>query len=108
MSPDAQLNTATPDTAIPDAVTPAAQRSPMRKRFTPRSARVAMPVDAAARQGRVAMLAWEALGDGEAVRAFLNTHDVELGARPIDLATQSEAGLSTVTATIAALGGSAR
>ena len=108
MSPDAQADTAAPDAAIPETPPPAAHRSPMRKRFTPRSARVAMPVDAAARQGRVAMLAWEALGDGEAVRAFLNTHDAKLGARPIDLATQSEAGLSTVAATIAALSGSAR
>ena len=75
--------------------------------FTRRAARVAMPADAAARQGRVAMLAWETLGDGEAVRAFLNTHDAELGARPIDLATESEAGLTTVAATIAARNGSA-
>lgn len=93
--------------ALPDPASDTAQRSPGRKMFTRRTARVAMPVDAAARQGRVAMLAWEALGDGEAVRTFLNTHDDELGARPIDLATQSEAGLTTVAATIAARNGSA-
>lgn len=103
MSPDA-----TPDTAPAPEAPETSLRSPGRKMFTRRTARVAMPVDAASRQGRVAMLAWEALGDGEAVRNFLNTHDAELGARPIDLATQSEDGLSTVAATIAARNGSAR
>lgn len=79
-----------------------AQRSPGRKMFTRRAARVPMPAEAAARQGRVAMLAWEKLGDGEAVKVFLNTHDAELGGRPIDVATESDAGLATVGAAIAA------
>jgi uncharacterized protein (DUF2384 family) len=86
---------------IADAPATPSLRSPARKMFTRRSARVAMPVEAATRQGRIAMLAWEALGDGEAVRTFLNTHDAELDARPIDLATASAAGLETVAALIA-------
>lgn len=85
-----------------------AQRAPGRKQFTRRSTRVAMPAEAAARQGKVAMLAWEALGDGEKVRAFLNTHDGELGGRPIDVATESAAGLASVGAAIIAFDGSPR
>ena len=90
-----------------EADTPAVAPAPRRQMFTRRAAKVAMPADAAARQGRVAMLAWETLGDGEAVRTFLNTHDDALGARPIDLATQSEAGLTTVSTMIAKLDGRA-
>jgi uncharacterized protein (DUF2384 family) len=80
----------------------APERSPARRMFTPRAAKVPMPVEAATRQGRVAMLAWDALGDGAAARAFLNTHDEELGARPIDLAIGSAAGLETVEALMVA------
>ena len=100
MSPDLAADAPAP---TEDATPP--NRSPGRKMFSKRVARVPMPVEAATRQGRVATLAWEAFGDGEAARAFLNTHDDELGARPIDLATGSAAGLSTVEATIAARSG---
>lgn len=93
--------------AGPDIAAEVVAQAPRAKRpqmFTRRAAKIPMPADAAARQGRIAMLAWETLGDGEAVRTFLNTHDDALGARPIDLATGSEAGLTTVAATLAALG----
>jgi hypothetical protein len=78
------------------AIEPAKPRRP----FHPRKARVAMPVDAATRQGRAAMFAWEVLSDGEAVRLFLNTHDADLGGRPIDIATASTAGLAQVEAAV--------
>ncbi len=91
----------------PDAPVEAAPRAPRRPAFTRRPAKTPMPAEAAARQGRIAMLAWETLSDGGVVRAFLNTHDDALGARPIDLATGSEAGLTTVAAAIAVLRGRA-
>ena len=54
--------------------------------------------DSAARQGKVATLAWERLRESAAVVAFLNTYDELLDARPIDLATASDAGMSRVVA----------
>lgn len=55
----------------------------------------------AERQGRVSKLALEAFGKTEAVIAFLNTHDDELGGRPIDLAIASPDGLAAVEAVLA-------
>lgn len=98
MSPDAPVA----DAAPPESPPAPAHRTPARRMFTRHAARVAMPVEAATRQGRIAMLAWETLGDGEAARAFLNTHDDELGRRPIALATESAAGLKKVEAVLAA------
>ena len=57
----------------------------------------------AARQGRAATLAFEALRESTAVVAFLNTHDEALGGRPIDLAVTSDAGLAEVERVIAGL-----
>lgn len=57
---------------------------------------VRLAPDAAVRQGRAATLAWEKFRDSAAVAAFLNTHDAELGARPIDLAVASASGLEAV------------
>jgi uncharacterized protein (DUF2384 family) len=53
------------------------------------------------RQGR-AVRAAQALGDVEAVRAFLNFPHETLGGRPIDLAVASEAGMTAVEAAIEA------
>ncbi len=83
---------------------PAAAERPARKPFVRRAAMARMPADAAARQGRVAKLAWDALGERDAVLAFLNTHDDALGGRPIDLAIADEAGLASVEVAIAAAG----
>ena len=66
-----------------------------------KTGRVAMPADAAARQGRVAKLSWDALGERDAVVAFLNTHDHGLGGRPIDLAIADPIGLARVEAALA-------
>jgi uncharacterized protein (DUF2384 family) len=60
--------------------------------------------DEGARQGRAVRAAQAALGDVEAVRAFLNCHHPALDARPIDLAVASEDGLARVEAAIAAAG----
>ena len=55
--------------------------------------------DEGKRQGR-AVRAAQALGDVEAVRAFLNFPNEALGGRPIDLAVASEAGMVAVQAAI--------
>ncbi|PAX09101.1 antitoxin Xre/MbcA/ParS toxin-binding domain-containing protein [Sphingomonas lenta] len=56
-----------------------------------------------ARQGRLARSAWAALGDRDAVMAFLNTHDEAMGGRPIDLALVSDEGLDRVELAMAAM-----
>lgn len=58
--------------------------------------------DEGVRQGRAVRAAQAALGDIEAVRAFLNCHHQALDGRPIDLAVASEDGLARVEAAIAA------
>ena len=59
-----------------------------------------MAADAAARQGRVTKLAWDVLGERDAVLAFLNTHHETLGGRPLDLAIGDDDGLSRVEAAL--------
>jgi uncharacterized protein (DUF2384 family) len=56
--------------------------------------------DEGARQGRAVRAAQAALGDVEAVRAFLNGHHQALDGRPIDLAVASDDGLARVEAAI--------
>lgn len=63
--------------------------------------------EAGQRQGRIVRTAQAALGNVEAVRAFLNSHHAGLDGRPIDLAVASEAGLSAVEAAIASEGAGA-
>lgn len=58
--------------------------------------------DEGARQLRAVRAAHEALGDVEAVRAFLNCHHQALDGRPIDLAVASDEGLAAVEGAIAA------
>jgi len=60
--------------------------------------------EAGRRQGRIVRTAQAALGDVEAVRAFLNSHHAALDGRPLDLAVASEAGLIAVEAAIASEG----
>ena len=69
-----------------------------------RRARVAnpLPLDAQERQGRIVVAAHKALGSIDAARDFLNTHNDELRARPLDLAVASEDGLKAVEAAIQA------
>jgi uncharacterized protein (DUF2384 family) len=83
-------------------VSPEAASDEQPKR-APLKRRVALPrmaADAAARQGRVTKLAWDALGDRDAVLAFLNTHHNGLGGRPLDLAIGDADGLSRVEAAL--------
>jgi len=72
---------------------PAALPRP-RTRFRRANAPRLAPADAR-RQGDITRLALQALGRDRAI-AFLNSKHEELGARPLDLATASEAGWTRV------------
>lgn len=80
---------------------------PRTKQFRRRFDGVRLAPDAAARQGKVATLAWERFRENAAVIAYLNTHDDDLGGRPIDLAVAGEDGLARVAAHLDAKGGKA-
>jgi len=79
----------------PAAPADEAQPAPKRGR-TFRKSRPPMLQAAAARQARIASLAWTTLGNRERVMEFLNADHAELGARPLDLAIASDAGLARV------------
>ena len=85
----------------PDAPAPALDK-PQFKRFRKRFDTVRLSPEAAARQGKAATAAFLALKDRDAMVAFLNTHDDDLGGRPIDLAVESAAGLKVVEDALAA------
>ena len=74
----------------------------MMRRFRKANLRAPLSHDAQVRQGRIVGTAQAAFGDIDAVRGFLNTHHDGLRGRPLDLAVQSQAGLSAVEALIAA------
>jgi uncharacterized protein (DUF2384 family) len=61
-----------------------------------RGAAAPLSSDQKDRQSRVVAAAFAALATPDAVRAFLNGHDRELDARPIDLAVRSAAGANAV------------
>jgi uncharacterized protein (DUF2384 family) len=73
-----------------DATAPA---RPRRRAFVSRETKVSP--EQARRQGLITHLAFVLLGQKEAIR-FLNTHNVSLGARPLDLAIADPTGYSTV------------
>ena len=75
---------------------------PQTKRFRRRFDAVRLSPDQATRQGEAATAAWIAFKDRDAMVAFLNTHDDDLGGRPIDLAVESVEGLATVKQALAA------
>ena len=68
----------------------------MNNSFRKRSDKPRLSSEEAARQGRVARLAWEKMPEPGAAVAFLNAHYDALGGRPIDLAVASDAGLAAV------------
>lgn len=74
---------------------------PAAKRFRRPFNAVRPSPDQMRRQGRVAQVAWGALGGRDAVMAFLNTHDDALGGRPLDLAVASDEGLLAVERVLA-------
>jgi hypothetical protein len=86
-----------PAADVADAAPGRTQTHGFRKRFTA----VRLDPESAARQGRVARLAFEALGR-DAATLFLNGFDEVLGGRPLDLAVASAEGLAAVEASIAA------
>lgn len=65
------------------------------KRFR---SRVRMPEEQARRQGRIVTLALASLGSRDAALDFLNSHDRELDARPLDVASDSDDGFARVRA----------
>lgn len=71
---------------------------PRTRQFRRHSAAPRLAPDAVARQGQVATRVWERLRDNDAVLAFLNGHDRELGGRPIDLAIAGDDGIRAVLA----------
>lgn len=88
--------------AVPDSQDLPAPDTPTRTQgFRKRFAAVRLEPASAERQGRVARLAFEALGR-DAATAFLNGFDDALGGRPLDLAVASAEGLRAVEQAIAA------
>jgi uncharacterized protein (DUF2384 family) len=75
----------------------------MNRLFQKRATTPRLAPDQAERQGRVSRLAFERLRQPAAVIAFLNTHDDNLGGRPIDLAIASPDGLLSVERALATL-----
>jgi len=75
----------------------ALKRTMFRARFaTPR-----LSPEKVERQSRITLLAWNRLG-GDAAIAFLNTYNLALEGRPLDLAVASEAGYEIVEHAISA------
>ncbi|WP_420138127.1 hypothetical protein [Sphingomonas sp.] len=71
---------------------------PFRNRFSgPR-----LSPEEAERQGRATSLAFDTLGESDAVIAFLNADDPAMGGRPLDLAIASPEGLLIVERALAA------
>jgi hypothetical protein len=75
----------------------AAER-PSYKRFRRPFNAVRLDPDAAARQGKLASLAYDKFKDFARVKEFMNAHDETLGGRPIDLAVASDEGLAAIEA----------
>jgi uncharacterized protein (DUF2384 family) len=92
----------------PQAEAPAAEEGeaatpekPGYKRFRRPFNAVRLDPAAAARQGKVASLAYDAFKDFAKVKEFLNADNETLGGRPIDLAVASPEGLAAVEAFLA-------
>ncbi|MBS1239865.1 MAG: hypothetical protein H6R45_571 [Proteobacteria bacterium] len=66
-----------------------------------------LPKDAMKRQGAITQLAFQLLGGRDGAMAFLNGDNAALKGRPLDLATASEEGYTSVEAAIRQLAGAA-
>lgn len=80
--------------------------APRRKMFRNKFTTPRLSPDAVERQSRIALFAWNHLG-GDAAIAFLNTYNLELEARPLDLAIASAAGCEAVEQAIFVKAGAA-
>lgn len=92
------MTDATHGTPVPGALETQYKRSSMPK----------LSADAARRQGTITRLALERLGNKEDAIAYLNAERLELGARPIDLATATVEGFERVEKDLAAMGTGSR
>ena len=63
--------------------------------------KVKMDPASARRQGDIVGVAMATLGDTKAVMAFLNGNHADLGARPLEVATESQAGFEKVRSLLA-------
>ena len=79
----------------------AAPEKPGYKRFRRPFNAVRLDPAAAARQGKVASIAYDKFKDFAKVKEFLNADNDALGGRPIDLAVASPEGLASVEAFLA-------
>ena len=75
--------------------------APKRKAFGNKFASKRLSPDKVERQSRIALLAWNLLG-GDSAIAFLNSYNLALEGRPLDLAIESPAGYEAVAQAIAA------
>lgn len=71
------------------------------QRFRPAFPRVRLDDAQKKRQATITDAAWRAFRDRDRIIAFLNTPDARLGGRPLDLATDGDAGLAAVLAHLA-------
>jgi hypothetical protein len=78
---------------------PAPKRGPVRFR---RADAPRLQPDDARRQGEITRIAFQRLGREGAI-SFLNSDNVELGTRPLDLATGSAQGFASVEAALGRL-----
>lgn len=90
--------------ALPTAAAQPTGHEPRKhtQRFRRAANAVVLSADQRRRQAAVMTLAWKMLGEREAVMSFFNAHSEELGGRPLDLATDSDAGLARVEAALRA------
>jgi hypothetical protein len=102
-APDMDPDTVPDPDVAPEGPAPTpASNKPQMNRFRKKYSAVRLSPDQARRQGEVSRIAWTALGGRDAVVAFLNTQDDELGGRPLDLAVDSDEGMARVLEVIAA------
>lgn len=75
--------------------------APKRNLFRKKHTRARLSPEGVVRQSRVTLLAWNLLGADSAI-PFLNTFNVGLDGRPLDLAIASDAGCEAVERAISA------
>ena len=76
---------------------------PHTQRFRRSSRSPALSADQKRRQAAVTDAAWRAFRAGNTMASFLNTEDLHLGGRPLDLAIDSDHGLTAVLAALSAM-----